>query len=70
VARYLTTVEEIRERAARTLRCPVCDAAPGHACEGPRKNTGHRNPLTVAHTGRYNAAVKAGLVPALPGGGP
>lgn len=51
-----------REDLVRTLRCPTCGVKAGCRCRW-RKG---EEPWT-SHTGRYNAAVKAGLVPEMAG---
>ncbi len=52
--------ERRRELLVRSLPCP-CGAAAGRACHYDTKS-----PIPYAHTGRYNAAAEAGLVPPLP----
>lgn len=74
--RLLGSVEEKerdRELAVRTVVCPVCQTKPGHACvyglvkdrRPARARRLNRGP--VSHTGRYEVAATAGLVPALRG---
>lgn len=64
MATSFSQTELDREALVKTMPCPVCGVAPGRRCR-------HANMTFPAcsHTGRYNLAVKAGLVPALPGGG-
>lgn len=71
--------ERDREYAVRSVPCTDCDAKPGQACRytesanstyvpvpaRPLKRKAFRGPF--AHTGRYDAAAKAGLVPAMQG---
>lgn len=54
-----------REKAVRTVPCPVCGEQPERHCD-----YGEESFATFAHTGRYEAAVEAGLVPAFAGGAP
>jgi len=59
------------ELATRSVACPTCGATPGQPCTygrtKPRRNDSaaqiKRGP--VSHTGRYEVAATAGLVPAL-----
>lgn len=55
----LRDVEERRERAVRTVTCPVCEARPGNVCWYDD------SPCTISHTGRYDLAARQGLVPPL-----
>jgi methyl coenzyme M reductase gamma subunit len=71
--------ERDREYAVRSVACPNCGAAAGKECRytetsdsqhvpmpaRPLKRKAFRGP--VAHTGRYDVAVLAGLVPAMKG---
>jgi methyl coenzyme M reductase gamma subunit len=71
--------ERDREYAVRSVACPNCGAVPGKPCRytetsdstyvpvpaPPLKRKAFRGP--VAHTGRYDVAVLAGLVPAMKG---
>lgn len=63
----LLEVERDREDLVRTLDCPNCGATPRRRrCYGT--TTDDRNKIgSVSHTGRYRAAVAAGLVPAFAG---
>lgn len=54
-------VEVARERQARRVTCPVCQAGPLAACNGDGW-------MQYSHTGRYDRAARVGLVPPLPGG--
>lgn len=54
-------IEREREKQVRKVKCPVCPAEPGQVCSPVLISLGW------AHTGRYNLAARAGLVPALPG---
>lgn len=55
----LRDVEERRERAVRTVACPVCDARPGNVCRYDD------SAMLISHTGRYDLAARQGLVPPL-----
>lgn len=56
----LTASEKEREDRVRTLVCPGCGAKPRERCGSLWAVT--------SHTGRYLAAVDAGLVPEFAGG--
>lgn len=67
--------EREREDLVCTLACPVdgCGAGPGEACvlpdwaKEPKAKIRGRNTWAYAHTGRYDRAAAAGLVPAMVG---
>ena len=58
----MTETEHDREDRVRTVRCPVCKAAPGKRC---RYSWGAH--WWSSHVGRYDLACRRGLVPALGG---
>ena len=58
----LLPVETQREHLVRTVACPVCTREPGQRCY----YTSYGG-IMASHTGRYNAAAAAGLVPQLVG---
>jgi len=64
----LTEVEKDREASCRTLACPNCHAKPRILCSHGRSRAGHQLKSSISHTGRYLAAVDAGLVPEFAGG--
>lgn len=58
--------ERERDESIRHVTCPTCSAPPPHACIEVRADgTDYR--MGTGHTGRYLAAVDAGLVPPLRG---
>lgn len=58
--------ERERDDAIRRVQCPNCSAPPPYACIDVRDDgTDYR--MATGHTGRYLAAVEAGLVPPLVG---
>ena len=63
---YLVEIELDREDLVATLPCPVCGVVARQRCFFGRDKTGRRISQPTSHTGRYDAAAAAGLVPALP----
>lgn len=71
----LRRVDRERERIARQLDCPTCQARPstacrwtieaGHALHGRSRFIKVGDGMRVGHTGRYRAAYHAGLLPEL-----
>lgn len=70
--------ERDREYAVRSVACPVCGSKPGKPCRYTESASDYvpvrTRPLQrkafagpIAHTGRYDVAVVAGLVPAMKG---
>jgi len=65
---YLNTIEDDRELSVRDLCCPVCHAPPREQCVyGTHPNSQRPRYSYVSHTGRYNRAARAGLVPKMAG---
>lgn len=63
----LTDREKDRESSCQTLPCPNCGAVPGRRCAWGMNKDGRSLRVATSHTGRYLAAVAAGLVPGLIG---
>lgn len=51
------------EHKVRSVGCPVCLVAPGRACRYATFDGKQILPQSAAHTGRYNVAAEAGIVP-------
>jgi len=63
----LTEAEKDREASCITVACPVCGSRPGRRCSYGLSTSRRSRWNVCSHTGRYLAAVDAGLVPPLTG---
>jgi len=65
--RDLRDEELRRELRLRQLACPACGAPRGSRCDYGLNQRGQAMKCAASHLGRYSAAVRAGLIPPLPG---
>jgi hypothetical protein len=57
-------MKQITREQARTVRCPTCDASPGHRCVEYRTTGHHRQRIGAVQESNHEARVNAARKPA------